>query len=272
MEPLRLLIFGAHPDDPEFRAGGLAAMYRDLGHVVKMISVTNGDAGHHELSGPALATRRRAEAAAAAALIGAEHAVWAHRDGQLQPTLELRWQVIREMRTFKPDLVLTHRPDDYHPDHRAVGHVVRDACYLVTVPPIVPEVPPLRRDPVVGYLCDRFTKPAPLQPDVILDVGPKLDVILAMLGCHASQMFEWLPHNEGRGEPVPPDEAGRRRWLREFYRRHAGPLADHWRARVLEVYGPERGRAVEWVEVFEISEYAAPLDAAARRRLFPLLP
>jgi LmbE family N-acetylglucosaminyl deacetylase len=272
MDPLRLLILGAHPDDAEFRAGGLAALYRDLGHVVKMISVTNGEAGHHLMSGSELARRRRAEAAAAGAVIGADYEVWNHRDGCLQPTLELRWQVIREIRRFQPDLLLAHRPEDYHPDHRAVGTVVRDACYLVTVPAIVPELPHLRHDPVVGYLYDPFTRPTPLRPDVIVDVGQKLDVILAMLACHESQMFEWLPFNQGGREPVPDDPASRRRWMRDFYAHHARPLADRHRDRVIQTYGTDRGRAIEWIEVFEISEYGAPLDEALWKRLFPFVP
>jgi N-acetylglucosamine malate deacetylase 1 len=269
--PLRLLVLGAHPDDAEFRAGGLAAMYRELGHVVKFVSLTNGDAGHHQMPGPELAQRRRQEAAAAGAVIGAAYEVWDHHDGWLQPTAELRAQVIREIRTFKPDFVLTHRPDDYHPDHRACGHVVRDASFMVTVPAVVPDVPALRRDPVVGYLGDEFTRPAPLRPDVVVDVGARLDTILDMLACHESQLFEWLPYNERIEDKVPGDPDGRRRWVFEFYAARLRPNADRYRDRLIELYGEERGRKIEWVEAFEISEYAAPLDDAGRERLFPLV-
>lgn len=271
-EPLRLLVLGAHPDDAEFRAGGLAAKYRDLGHVVKFVSLTNGSAGHHRMHGPRLAKRRLKEAAAAAAVIGAESEVWEHPDGYLQPTLELRWQVTRAIRTFQPDLVLTHRPDDYHPDHRACGNLVRDASFLVTVPAVVPDTPHLRRDPVVGYLCDEFTKPTPLRPDVVLDVGDKFETIISMLACHESQLFEWLPYNERVEDKVPSDAAGRRQWVRDFYAGRLRANADRFRQRLIEVYGTKRGRAVQWVEAFEISEYASPLDDAARKRLFPFVP
>ncbi len=186
-EVLRLLILGAHPDDAEFHAGGLATIYRSLGHQVRIISLTNGDAGHHELSGPALAARRAEEMRAAAATIGAEQAMWQHHDGCLEATLALRWQVIRELRTFAPDLVLTHRDNDYHPDHRACGHVVRDASYLVTVPAIVPEAPILRHAPVIAYLPDRFTRPNALRGDVVIDVERELETIVDMLACHRSQ-------------------------------------------------------------------------------------
>jgi LmbE family N-acetylglucosaminyl deacetylase len=271
-DPLRLLILGAHPDDAEFHAGGLAAIYRRLGHVVKMVALTNGDAGHHQMHGPELAARRRQEAAAAGAVIGAEYVAWDHHDGFLQPTIELRLEVIRELRRFRPDLVLTHRPDDYHPDHRAVGNVVRDASYMVTVPAIVPDEPILRRDPVVAYMPDRFTKPYPLQADVVVDVTGEVETIVDMLACHESQFFEWLPFNRGDEAQVPRDAAVRRAWLRTWYLEHLRALTERWRPQLLATYGPEKGAAIEFAEAYEVSEYAAPLDAEARQRLFAFVP
>jgi LmbE family N-acetylglucosaminyl deacetylase len=271
-EVLRLLILGAHPDDAEFHAGGLAAIYRSLGHVVKIISLTNGDAGHHEMSGPALAARRADEMRAAAATIGAEQAMWQHHDGCLEATLELRWQVIRELRTFAPDLVLTHRDNDYHPDHRACGHVVRDASYLVTVPAIVPEVPILRHAPIIAYLPDRFTRPNALRGDVVVDVERELETIVDMLACHRSQVFEWLPFNRGVLDEVPVDEQARREWVRQWFLAYLRPQADRYRRELVSTYGPARGEEIHYAEIFEISEYAAPLDPKARQRLFPFLP
>jgi LmbE family N-acetylglucosaminyl deacetylase len=270
--PLRILILGAHPDDAEFHAGGLAAIYRSMGHTVKIVSLTNGDAGHHAMSGPALAARRRDEMRAAAAVIGAEAEMWNHSDGCLQPSLELRWQVIRELRTFAPDLVLTHRTNDYHPDHRAAGHVVRDASYLVTVPAIEPTVPIAKSVPVVAYLPDRFTRPYPLRADVVVDVTNELATIVDMLACHASQVFEWLPFNRGGAEQVPAGAAARRAWLRDWYMAYLRPQADRYRQELVATYGQTRGAAIEYAEVFEVSEYAAPLDPAARWRLFPFVP
>src|SRR5436190_6617183 len=179
--PLRLLILGAHPDDAEYHAGGLASIYREAGHVVKMVSVTNGESGHFRISGTELADIRRLEARAAGDVIGATYETWDNPDGRLQPTIDVREQIIRELRTFAPDLVLTHRLNDYHPDHRAVGQAVQDASYLVTVPPICPDVPALRRDPVVGYLPDLFTRPAPLRGDVVIDVGDRMETIARMM-------------------------------------------------------------------------------------------
>jgi N-acetylglucosamine malate deacetylase 1 len=265
---LKLLVLGAHPDDAELCAGGLISRYRAAGHTVKMISVTCGDVGHHQMSGAPLAARRRLEAAASAAVCGAESAVWQHPDAQLLPTLDLRWQIIREIRTFAPDLVLTHRTNDYHPDHRAVGQAVQDASYLVTVPNVVRDTPILKRDPVVAFLPDRFTRPNPLRADVVVDIGPQVEQIVDMLVCHESQVFEWLPFNQGLSDQLPKDAAGRRRWLRDWFLNHIRPRAERYRDDLVAHYGPQRGKAIEFCEMFEISEYATQLDDATRARLF----
>jgi len=268
--PLRLLIMGAHPDDAEYHAGGTAALYLAAGHVVKMVSMTNGNAGHHVHAGPELAVRRRAEASSAGAVIGASYDVLDNNDGELLPTLENRWQVIRVIRTFQPDLVLTHRPNDYHPDHRYTSQLVQDAAYLVTVPATAPDTPHLARDPVVAYLPDDFQKPYPFQPAVVVDIGAVFDRMVAMLHCHVSQFYEWLPYNGGYLDQVPAEEE-RLAWLAARMRAHLRPRANRYRDLVLRAYGPERGAAVEYVEAFEACEYGAPLDEAARRRLFPFV-
>jgi len=268
----RLLILGAHPDDAEFAAGGLASIYRKMGHAVKMVSVTNGQSGHHEKSGQELVDIRRAEAKASGQIIDAPYEVWDFPDGYLEPTLEVRERIITEIRTFKPDLVLTHRPNDYHPDHRAVGQAVQDASYMVTVPPVVPDVPFMRKDPIVGYLPDLFTKPTPLQPDVIVDITDAIGTITRMLGCHVSQVFEWLPFNEGKLDKVPQSDDDRMLWLRGWVQSNLELRTDRFRDAIMQAYGDQDALTVAFVEVFEISEYAGNMDDAARRRLFPFVP
>jgi LmbE family N-acetylglucosaminyl deacetylase len=266
---LRLLIIGAHPDDADYHAGGLAAYYAAAGHKVCMVSTTNGSAGHHKLRGLVLVERRRAEAAAAGAVIGADYHVLDHPDGELEPTVEVRREIIGLIRQFRPDLVLTHRPNDYHPDHRYTSQLVQDAAYLITVPAIVPDVPHLSCDPVIAYMPDPFKKPYPFQPDVAIDVGPVLDKIVGMLDCHESQFYEWLPYNRGELDQVPKDEEKRRSWLRASVCARLGALADHYRALVVDTYGPQRGKEVRYIEAFEACEYGAPLNDATRRKLFP---
>ncbi len=218
--PLRLLILGAHPDDAEFHAGGLATIYCQHGHTVKMISVTDGRSGHHRYQPAQLASVRRRESLAAAAVIGATYEVWKYPDGTLQPSLDVRELIIREIRSFSPDLVLTHRPNDYHPDHRAVGQIVQDASYMVTVPLVVPDVPALSKDPVVAYMPDLFTRPYPFVPDVAIDIAEQMDTVVDMLACHQSQVFEFLPFNQRIADQVPQDETERRQWLRRWYGEH----------------------------------------------------
>jgi len=269
-EALRLLILGAHPDDAEYHAGGLASIYRELGHVVKMVSVTDGGAGHHEKPPAQMAEIRRAEAAAAGRVLGATYETWDYPDAQLMPSLDVRHRIIREIRAFAPDLVLTHRANDYHPDHRAVGQAVDDASFLVAVPHVVPEAAALRKPFVVAYMVDLFTRPCPLSPDVAIDITGRVDTIVAMLACHRSQVFEWLPYLEGTLDQVPGDEAERRSWLRRWYTRQIRPRADRFRQRLIAEYGRERGAKIEYAEAYQISEYAAAPDEAARTRLFPL--
>ena len=270
--PLRVLLIGAHPDDADIKAGGSAAKWRALGHVVEMVSLTNGQAGHQKFSGPLLADRRLAEAHASAATIGASYVVLDHADGELDDRLEYRLGLIRLIRRFHPDLIITHRSTDYHPDHRFAGLLVQDAAYLLTVPAICRDVPHLARTPVILYFSDAFKKPYPFEPHVVVDIGPEFDKLVGMLHCHQSQFYEWLPFNAGHLDQVPRDDQARRSWLADRIGRRIRPLADRYRDLVIRTYGQERGANVKYIEAFEVSEFGAPLDAAARVRLFPYLP
>ena len=271
--PLRLLIIGAHPDDAEARCGGLMSIYRKAGHTVKWISVTNGDAGHHLISGPELVEIRNKESANATSVIGADYEIWNAHDGQLEPTLEMRWQIIRAIRSFKPDLVITHRSCDYHPDHRAVAQLVQDASFSVTVPSIVPDTPALSKDPVVAYMADTFTRPTPLRADICMDVDEYRDSIVKMFSCHVSQAYEWLPFNRGVADTVPENDEEREAWLLEsFLPILYGKVADTYRKELINQYGEERGKNVDFAEVYEISEYACPLDEEKRKQYFWFLP
>lgn len=265
--PVRLLVLGAHPDDAEFQAGGLITAYRRAGRSVKVVSVTNGAAGHHQMTPPELARRRQAEGAEVARRFGIEYAIWDFPDGALLPTLEVRARIIREIREYAPHLVLTHRTCDYHPDHRAVGLAVQDASYMVTVPHVVPEVPALREDPVVAYMNDLFTKPCPFQPDIIFDISSAVEDIVDMLACHESQVFEWLPYNLRLDATFPVNPAERRAWLKEWYGQRARSIADRFRPALREALGDVGAETVA-AEAYEISEYAGKLHPALRRRLF----
>lgn len=267
--PLRILVIGAHPDDCELKAGGVAAIYREAGHTVKYVSVTNGEAGHHNLMPAELISVRRAESDAVASLLGIEYDVLSNRDGRLQPTVEARFELIALIRRFQPDLILTHRPNDYHPDHRATSTLVCDAAYMVIVPHIVPDVPALRINPVICYLSDHFQRPAPFQPTVVVDVEPVLDRIIDQMVCHRSQFFQWLPYTLCQESALPNGAAAEREYARQFYEKFNGPLADRYRDLIIKTYGETRGKKIRFIEAFEPCEYGSPLTDEAKQRLFP---
>jgi LmbE family N-acetylglucosaminyl deacetylase len=270
-QKLRILVIGAHPDDCDLKAGGVAALYRTLGHEVRFLSVTNGEAGHFAMSGRDLADRRREEARKAGASLGIRYDVLDHRDGRLQPTLDARFGMIALIRDFQPDLILTHRPNDYHPDHRYTSQLVCDAAYMVTVPPIVPESPALNYNPVIAFLADRFQRPYPFTPTIAVDIEPVIEQIVDMLHCHESQFYEWLPHNNFCEHP-PAGAVQRRAWLGERYREWIAPLANEQRNLLVKIYGAEHGLKIRYIEAFEPCEYGAPLDEGNRLKLFPFLP
>lgn len=265
-----LLVFGAHPDDCEYTAGGLAALFARRGGRVCFVSVTNGDAGHQTLAGAQLATIRRQEARAAAEALGVESLVLDNHDGELLPTLDRRREIIRVIRDFKPDLILTPRPNDYHPDHRYTSVLVQDAAYMVTVPNIVAHAEHLRVNPLIMYVIDHFQKPYPFTPDVVIDIESVVEDKFEAIHRHTSQMYEWLPYNARRLEEVPEGVEERRAWLRAGREPALLAVADRFRKQLIDRYGPERGAQVRYAEAFEACEYGSPFTDEARRRLFPL--
>jgi LmbE family N-acetylglucosaminyl deacetylase len=266
---LRILAIGAHPDDCEILVGGMAALWSAGGHLVRFVSATNGETGHHVQGGAALVRRRVAEAAAAAATLGVQSQVLPIPNGQIEPTLHYRRMFIRLIREFDPDLVLTHRPNDYHPDHRYTSILVQDSAYMVGVP-FFTEVPPLKRNPVFLYTSDRFKRPNPFTADVAVSIDevmePTLDALLVM----ESQIHEGGA--DGNASLYPSDEAARQRRRevvrKNLARRYAG-AADNYRETLIKFYGEEQGKKVRYAQAFEICEYGRQPSAAEIKQLFP---
>jgi LmbE family N-acetylglucosaminyl deacetylase len=267
--PLRILIFGAHPDDAEFAAGGVAALYGRMGHQVQIVSVTNGDAGHHEMSGTTLAERRRKEAIRAGRCLGAEYLILGNHDGLLMATLEVRDQLVRIVREFQPDLVMSPRPYDYHPDHRYTALAVQDAVWTASVPKLVPEVPCLSYTPVVVYMWDRFVRPCAFQPDIVVSTDDVIEQKVDALHCHTSQVYEFLPVMRHYAEQIPDAPEARRTWLRRFLEQRLAHVANLYRDKLVELFGAEKGTEIKYAEAFEICEYGAPLSARYMKVLFP---
>lgn len=271
-QPLRILAIGAHPDDCDLTTGGAAVLWRQAGHDVRFVSMTNGASGHHQKFGPELVEIRRQEAENAGRAIGIQYDVLDNPDGELMPTLDARKRLIGLIRKSQPDLILTHRPNDYHPDHRYTSQLVCDAAYMVTVPPVVPDVPPLRRNPVICYMMDNFQRPYPFSPTVAVDIEPVIESVVDMLHCHKSQFYEWLAYNRFFPEPPPEDESKRRDWLGRHFRERIAPYAQRYRDLVVSIYGSSRGEEIRYIQAFEPCEYGSPLTPEETRRLFPFLP
>jgi N-acetylglucosamine malate deacetylase 1 len=272
---LRIIVFGAHPDDAEYGAGGTAAKWAKLGHHVKLVSVTNGDIGHWREAGGPLAQRRLAEVKKADAILGVETEVLDIHDGELVPSLENRRKIIRLIRQWRADIVIAHRPWDYHPDHRYTGVLVQDAAYMVTVPFICTDVPPLKKNPLFLYSSDGFKKPYPFQGDIVVGVDDVFDQKLTAIHELTSQHYEGGANgSEEYMKHVPPasDVAGRKAWLRERWTGHQSELANRFRKTLLKEYGPDKGAAVKFAEAFEICEYGRQPSAEEIKKLFPFDP
>src|SRR5262245_39895388 len=267
---LRIIAFGAHPDDCELSVGGAAAMWAARGHHVKLVAVTNGDIGHWREAGGPLAMRRRKEAEEASKILGTTVEVMDNHDGELMPTLENRRAIIRLIRAWNADIVLSPRPNDYHPDHRYTGILVQDAAYMVTVPFICPETPPMKNNPVFMYYTDRFLKPNPSQPDIAVSIDSVMDKKLDALAVMESQFLEGGAN--GHEGLMPKNTEERTKRVAEVRRGHAARnigVADRFRKVLIEWYGPDAAAKVKHAEAFEICEYGRRPEKAELKRLFP---
>jgi LmbE family N-acetylglucosaminyl deacetylase len=265
---VRIIMFGAHPDDCDEDGGGTAAIFSKMGYAVKFVSVTNGDAGHQTLKGKELAKRRYEEAQLAGRRLGVTYDVLDNHDGLLMPTLEVRLEIIKKIREWNADVVIAPRPNDYHPDHRYTGVLVQDAAYMVAVPDIAPETPALRKNPVFLYYEDHFQRPNPFHPDIAVDISGTYAIKIVGLDAHESQMYEWLPWIGGYYDQVPKSKEDRIVWLS---RRTARPINPQTRASLEKWYGKEKADKAEYAESFEICEYGAQPGDADIKRLFPML-
>lgn len=268
---MKILAIGAHQDDNEFRVGGMAHKWVQKGYEVRFLSMCNGCGGHHIMTPEETTARRAKESAAVAKLLGITYDVWDIDDCTLVADLATRNRLIRYIREFAPDLIIAHRPNDYHADHRASGQLVMDASYILTVPHTCPEVPAMRFMPVIMYYEDTFRYP-PFNPTIVADNDDVVDVKLQIAHLNVSQVYEWLPYTYG--EEVPEGEEERREWLkgmnitsdttdeevmaatRGWAVRFAKTAARH-RQKLIEIYGQERGSKIRYAEAFEVCEYGA---------------
>ena len=268
---LRIIIFGAHPDDAEYRGAGVAMKWaKQMGAHVLLVSATNGDVGHWQMAGGPLAARRKAEVTEVDRQLGTSTEVLDIHDGEILPTLENRRMITRLIRQWNADIVITNRPNDYHPDHRYTSILVQDSAYMVTVPFFCPDTPFLKKNPVFLYSQDHFRKPNPFQADVAVSIDdviePTLDALLVM----KSQIQEGGAN--GYEGLYPSDEAGRQRrdaeCRKELAARYAG-YANQSRDMLVKLYGEERGRQIKYAQAYELCEYGRQPSREELKKMFP---
>lgn len=285
---LKVLMLGAHLDDNDFCGGGTALKYLAAGHNVQFLSMCNGCGGHHVNSPEEITKRRYNEAQNVAKLTGIKYDVWDINDCEIMADLETRKRLVRYIREFSPDIIFTHRTNDYHADHRNAATLVQDASYLLIVPNFCADTPAMKEMPVIMFFEDPFKAP-PFIPDIVIPIDEVIDKKYQMYDCHVSQIYEWLPYTYGEIDKVPADKQERLEWYRapriprdrvltleelEAYRtknynesREARPAA-RYRDLLIKRYG-ESGKKVLFAEAFMLSEYGKKLDEENAKVLFP---
>jgi LmbE family N-acetylglucosaminyl deacetylase len=186
---MRVLAFGAHPDDLEILCAGTLAKYAQRGDSVTLAVATNGEVGSAVLPKHEIAEIRRHEAQAAANVIGAALVWMDFPDEFLFSTPESRLRFLDVVRLARPDVVFTHAPTDYHPDHRATGQMVWDIRVMTTVPNIATPHPPGDKIPEIFYMDT--VAGIDFQPEQYVDISDTFHLKQEMLACHKSQAT-WL--------------------------------------------------------------------------------
>ena len=268
--PLRIIAFGAHPDDAELKAAGTAAKWAAVGHKVKFVAMTNGDVGHFSQAGGPLAQRRKAEVQACATILGIEVDVLDIHDGELMPTLENRRTVSRLIRDWQADIVMGHRPYDYHPDHRYTGVLLNDSAIVVMAPFFVPDTKPTPRNPVFMHYADGFEDPKPFSPAVVVGIDEVADKKWQCVSAMPSQFADkdsW----QGRTLPnAPTDDAGRATYILDLMKKRNAAVAEQYRAKLIELYGAERGKKIQYAEAFGLNQYGRQAPADELKKMFPI--
>ena len=268
-KPLRIISFGAHPDDAELKAAGVAALWAARGHKVKFVAMTNGDVGHFGQAGGPLAQRRYKEVQECARILGITTDVLDIHDGELMPSLENRRTVARLIRDWQTDIVMGHRPYDYHPDHRYTGVLMDDAAVVVVAPFFVPDTTPTPRNPLFFYYSDGFEHPARFVPTMVVDIDAAAEKKWQCISAMPSQFGDkdsW----QGRTRPdVPQSDAERPAYLLNLAKQRSAAVADQYRDRLVAIYGEQRGRKVKYAEAFQLGQYGRQASNEELKSLFP---
>ena len=282
---MKILAIGAHQDDNEFRVGGMTVKWKKAGHEVRFLSLTNGCGGHHLLSKEETVSTRAKESAAVAEYLGIRYDIWTDQDDcVLVADLATRHRLMRYIREFSPDVIITHRTNDYHADHRAAALLVQDASYLLTVPHACPDVPAMRKMPVILFYEDQFSEP-PFRVRYVAGIDEELEAKMHVAHLNKSQVYEWLPYTHEMKLPVTDEEKRTVLWGMEItedttdeevleqkhgYAVRFAKTAARFRRELIEKYGEEKGRKIRFAEAFGLSEYGRQPTLELEKMLFEL--
>ncbi len=264
---MKFLVIGAHPDDTDILFGGTAIKLSRKGHEIVFVSVTNGDTGHHIMSREETARVRANEVMESKKKLGiSEYVILPHGCG-IESTVENRKEIVRVIRKYAPDVVLTHRLCDYHPDHRATAQLVIDSSYVCRVPHFCDDAKIPDKTPIFAHTFDKFLDPRPIRADAVVEMDSVLEEKIAALACHKSQFFEWMPwldNIEYNDETASPEE--RRQVILDRLQRFR-VAADLGRERLISRYG-ELGKSITYAEIFEQSPYGKTVSADEFQAIF----
>ena len=261
------MMIGAHPDDCDISTYAITSLLTATGCTVRYLSVTTGNAGHQTLRGAELARIRAGEAQVSAALLGISYEILPFDDGRLTPSLEARDAVMRSIRRFRPDVIFTNRPCDYHPDHRAAAQLVLDCAYLLGVPAVCADTPPMRTTPTILYWHDSFTEAALFRPDYAISADFARETLFRIKCCHASQFLDWLPWIDDRVDLTGKSREQRIAYLREKFDSEPGDVDDAVHRCLVAQYGEAGAASVRFAESWQVSEYGAPVSPQLKELL-----
>ena len=165
---------------------------------------------------------------------------------------------------------MSHRPNDYHPDHRYTGVLVQDSAFMVAVPFFCPDVPPLKSNPLFLFYPDGFQKPNPFHADIVVGIDQVIERKLDALDMLESQFYEGGAL--GAAELIPTDpmkQQDRRRQVRSGFADRNQALARQYRGQLADWYGKNKADKVQFAEAFEICEYGRRPKKEEIAKLFP---
>jgi LmbE family N-acetylglucosaminyl deacetylase len=223
------MVIVAHPDDPEFFCGGTIARWVREGVEVAYLILTNGNKGSSDpsVTPQRLAEMRMEEQERAAAILGVRTVVFLNEpDGELQPTLALRRHVVREIRRYRPDVVVCPDPSAYyfdtayvnHPDHRAAGVVALEAVFPAARNRMYH--PELLAEGLTPHAVHEIYLTGTAQPNRWVDITDTLEIKLEAIRAHASQIADAEVFDRVRQRAQDMDQYGRMVFREAFHYLH----------------------------------------------------